>query len=483
MSSLECQSESPCASVDGIRELSVAFTVLVVLTLVEPNTLAFDTLGFQRMGAIVEPNTLDSGSAQQKRVEGVRRPGGTWLTVPVAQKGESLLAVPSYLTRTSTIESGRLLFEAQWASNAHLLKMIGPRFDQSSCTACHTEALASPKVNVHQASDTPYVVKVLNDDARSKHGSQFAIQASDKGAVKRQLSIDLERSESQFANGERYILERPVIDAREENSVLPTDWFGLRVAPALFGWGLLSAVDETTLRQLADPNDTNRDGISGRLVGRAGQIGGFGWKAEQPTLKAQIAAALANDMGVTTRLALAPDCSLTSCTLELDDVRLNAITRYVKHIGVPDRQFQSVTQARAGFEIFNELGCSNCHVPVLQTAQQQEFAFSRQVIWAYTDLLVHDMGRALSDPVQNNVTVKAGVGDEPAGAAEWRTPPLWGVGLLEGRRVYGFLHDGRAQTLDEAVLWHGGEAAPAKQKFLDLPVSERNQLMAFLRSL
>ncbi len=480
---VECQAKTNCLFRYGFQRILLACTVVIVLGLVERSSWAYEASTFRLMGVKVERSAHDGRRAMQASIDGIKRPAGAQLTVPVPEQGESLLEVPDDMAWAPAIKSGRLLFEAQWESNAHLATMIGPRFDQSSCTACHTEALSGSRKERGQQSGSPYVVKVLNEFARASHGSQFTVQSSSSSAAQRQLVVRSERSYGRFADGEQYYLERPVIDAREAGVALPAEWFGLRVAPALFGWGLLSAVDKTILQQLEDPDDADLDGISGRLISRNGQIGRFGWKADQPTLKAQIAAALANDMGVTTTLASAAVCLSAACEPELDDVRLNAITDYVQHIGVPDRQFQSVTEARAGFQIFNSVGCSGCHVPVLQTAEGEQSAFSRQVIWAYTDLLVHDMGQALADPHQGRALVVSALGDEPAGAAEWRTPPLWGVGLLEGRRVHGFLHDGRAQTLDEAVLWHGGEAALARQQFMALPVDDRNRLMAFLRSL
>jgi CxxC motif-containing protein (DUF1111 family) len=266
----------------------------------------------------------------------------------------------------------------------------------------------------------------------------------------------------------------------------PTN-FSVRNTSALIGLGLLEAVPESTILAMADPNDANGDGISGRVQTltdpQTGQLrlGRFGWKAGKARISHQIAGALNTDMGVTTTIFPQPDCgsAQTGCGAagaKLNDADLSNWTRYISLLGVAARRDLSDAQALQGETLFASAGCTSCHVATLTTGAQHPFAELRnQTIHPYTDLLLHDMGTGLAD----------NLGEANASGAEWRTAPLWSIGLAPGAAggFEAYLHDGRARDLSEAILWHGGEAEAAKENFRNMPGTLRAALLKFLKSL
>jgi CxxC motif-containing protein (DUF1111 family) len=281
----------------------------------------------------------------------------------------------------------------------------------------------------------------------------------------------------QYADGTSYSLRRPNYTF---TGTTPA-FFSVRLAPQLVGMGLLEAVSEATILALADPDDTNHDGIAGHaqvvLDPETGdqRIGRFNGKAGKVRVSHQVAGALNNDMGVTTPIFPVLDGETTSTTPELSTDDLNKMTRYVSLIGVSARRMLTDAQALSGEQLFNTAQCIKCHVPTLTTSAYHPMAeFRRQTIHPFTDLLLHDMGPGLAD----------NMGEGIATGAQWRTPPLWNIGLTAG--VSGgeaYLHDGRARTLEEAILWHGGEGDAAKQTFLNMSAADRAALIKFLQSL
>lgn len=271
-----------------------------------------------------------------------------------------------------------------------------------------------------------------------------------------------------------------------------------RVAPQMIGLGLLEAIPAQDILAREDPDDADGDGISGRaqivpsVEFGVPMLGRFGLKGGAPTVKEQSAGAFSGDMGLSTPLHPDPwgDCRMAqeACRnaphgqdpdlrdgLEVDAASLDLVTFYSRNLGVPERRNLAAPEVLRGKEIFHALTCAGCHTPKhvthrLQDQPEQSF----QLIWPYTDLLLHDMGEGLAD-------------NRPEGRAtglEWKTPPLWGIGLTS--TVSGhtqFLHDGRARNLLEAILWHGGEAQAAKEAVAGLPKPDRDALIAFLESL
>ena len=214
-------------------------------------------------------------------------------------------------------------------------------------------------------------------------------------------------------------------------------------------------------------------------------LGRLGWKANQPNLKQQIAGAFNGDLGLTTSLFPNASCSTeqTQCqketTLgeqpEVSDEFLDKVTTYVSLLAVPARRNLEGEKEQLGEKLFYEAKCTACHVPRQVTGNSSPHAeFNNQVIHPYTDLLLHDMGEDLADNRP----------DFEANGQEWRTPPLWGIGLVKNVNKHTFfLHDGRARNLTEAILWHGGEAQTAKEFVQNLSQGEREALIAFLNSL
>jgi CxxC motif-containing protein (DUF1111 family) len=247
-----------------------------------------------------------------------------------------------------------------------------------------------------------------------------------------------------------------------------------RQSLGVFGLGLLEAVPEATLRALADPDDADGDGISGRvnlvwdLEQQAPAVGRFGHKATVATLRQQVALAFAGDIGLSNQLLPEPDGER-----DLADGQFDETVLFVSVLGVPAAAPQNAA-ASAGRQRFRDFGCAACHVPTLVTGDAALPGLAHQTIHPYTDLLLHDVGDRLTDARR----------DFTAEGVEWRTAPLWGIGLVQvvlpGAT---FLHDGRARTLAEAILWHGGEAQAARDAFRLAARPARDALISFLQTL
>jgi CxxC motif-containing protein (DUF1111 family) len=299
--------------------------------------------------------------------------------------------------------------------------------------------------------------------------------------------------------GETVTLRRPRYSVTDlaYGDLDPATTLSPRMTPPMIGLGLIEAIHESNVVALADPEDADGDGISGRAAlvrdGKSGKLalGRFGWKAQSATVRRQSAEAFANDIGISS-----PDVPLShgDCTAaqadclampdgaqkrlgetEAPDPVLALVTFYAENLAVPARRKASFAETLAGKKVFYETGCTACHNPKFVTRRDaRDHALSFQLIWPYSDLLLHDMGEGLADGQQVGL----------ASGREWRTPPLWGIGLTEtvSGHTY-FLHDGRARSLTEAILWHGGEAAPARDRFADLEKADRDALLTFLESL
>jgi CxxC motif-containing protein (DUF1111 family) len=271
----------------------------------------------------------------------------------------------------------------------------------------------------------------------------------------------------------------------------------LRVASQMIGLGLLEAIPEEAVRAKADADDADKDGISGRVnevwsaIENRLVLGRFGWKAGAPTIQEQSAGAFNGDMGISSPIAPHPagDCTAAQVQCmkapngtserqdgyEIGTELFNLVTFYAQNLAVPARRDPGSDVVLTGKALFQSSGCSGCHTPSHTTGiSNGQPHLSNQKIWPYTDLLLHDMGEGLAD-------------NRPEGKAdgtEWRTAPLWGIGLTE--TVSGhtfFLHDGRARNLEEAILWHGGEAKTSRDAYAGLKKEDRDALLAFVKSL
>ena len=356
---------------------------------------------------------------------------------------------------------------------------LGPLYNHNACAACHGRdgrglplfgpAASQALVRVSLATGTPDLpgapVPVPGLGGQLQDHGVFGIEP--------EVSVELAWRDvpGSYGDGTPFVLRAPDLTLRRpDGSLLEAEILrSFRQPPAVFGLGLLEAIPDADLLAAADPDDRDGDGISGRpnqvwdVDANAVRLGRFGHKASNPTLVQQAAAAYANDMGVTSRRF--------GAEVEVDDATIELSAFYTATLGVPARAPGDVA---AGEALFDAFGCAGCHTPVQHTGAHPIAALADQTFQPYTDLLLHDLGPELAD----------GRPDFAADGNEWRTPPLWGLGLvstvLPGAS---YLHDGRARTVAEAILWHGGEAQAARDTFAGLAVDDRKALIAFLESL
>lgn len=398
---------------------------------------------------------------------------------------------------------GNRLFNTNWVTapgSVTGFDGLGPLFNRVSCSGCHThDGRGAPPADGEGPFDTMLIR--LSVPGESTHGGPaphptYGDQLSERAIhgvpPEGRARISYEDIEGRYGDGTSYTLRKPSYSITELGyGPLGKDiMISPRVAPHMIGLGLLQAVPDTTLTALADPEDADTDGISGRVnivwdqAKQSHSIGRFGWKANQPNLAQQNAAAAHGDIGLTTSLNPTQSCSggQNACSHapdggspEVSDYFMKKLTLYTMTIAVPQQRKASDPEVKRGEELFGQFGCAACHMPTLVTGQHSEFSeVSHQTIHPFSDLLLHDMGAGLADKRP----------DFEATGAEWRTPPLWGLGLIPTINGHNtLLHDGRARGFAEAILWHGGEAEAAKEAFRSAPRADRDALVAFLNSL
>ncbi len=296
----------------------------------------------------------------------------------------------------------------------------------------------------------------------------------------------------QFPDGEFYSLRTPVYNFTSLNygAMDGGILFSPRVGQQIIGLGLIEAINQIDILTNVDEFDSNVDGISGKanyvydVVSNTTQLGRFGWKANVSNLYHQTAGAFLGDMGITTWLFKNENCTSVqnNCQTavnggipEIDSVNLNHTALYVKTLGVPIRRNYKDANVLLGKIIFNNIGCASCHTTKFTTGNTSSIAALNNIeIRPYSDFLLHDMGNNLTDNRP----------DYLATGNEWRTQPLWGLGLIQTVNSHNYLmHDGRARNITEAIMWHEGESLNAKNKFKNLSKTERDNLVLFLKSL
>ena len=374
---------------------------------------------------------------------------------------------------------------------------LGPTFNAQACSSCHShDGRARPPENDSDPVrglllklSVPGPDGPIGDPV---YGDQLQDRAINGVAPEGRFVIRYEPVSGLYADGTPYTLQKPIYHILDPafGPLRPDTMISPRIGPAVFGMGLLEAIPESRILSLADPEDRDNDGISGRpnmvwnIRTQAYALGRFGWKASQPTIEQQGAGAFHGDIGITSTLFPQENCppAQAACRQaphggapEVPDDRLAKVVFYVHTLAVPAMRNVDAPNVKWGARIFRDIGCASCHTPRHVTAPDFSVgALSSQVIYPYTDLLLHDMGEDLAD-------------DRPDGQAngrEWRTPPLWGIGLVQVVNGHTrFMHDGRARNLEEAILWHGGEAEAAREVFKGLSRKEREALLAFLNSL
>ncbi|MGC1481950.1 MAG: di-heme oxidoredictase family protein [Chthoniobacterales bacterium] len=400
---------------------------------------------------------------------------------------------------------GNSFFKQNWViapASTSARDGLGPLFNARSCSACHFkdgrgrppregEEMVSMLLRLSRPGDADERAGVRPDETFGDQLQQNAIPGATGEGVP---VVEYEEVVGTFADGESYSLRKP--DYRIERGGygdVPEDLeISPRVAPQMIGMGLLEAIPEEVIIAQADPDDLDGDGISGRPnwvwnheVGVT-QIGRFGWKANTATVREQVAGAFLGDMGLTSPTRTHGGASLSELGVaslayededepEVTEKIFDHVVFYSSVLAVPARRDVDDPEVLVGKKLFDRLGCVACHVPEYQTGVIEDLPeVSGQRIFPYTDLLLHDMGDGLAD----------GRADFQADGREWRTPPLWGIGLIENVNGHTeFLHDGRARNLEEAILWHGGEAEASRDAYKKLAADERAAVIAFLESL
>ena len=409
-------------------------------------------------------------------------------------------------------QRGRKHFDKTWGAVTSLDFEwgLGPTFNATSCAECH---VAGGRGRVPASRDElpiSLLVKVSIPGAgpyggpnpAPAYGEQiqtlglagpFPDFAYHTAPVPAEAAprIEWEEHEIAYADGLRVRLRKPRLrlDALAFGALPVGTMTSLRIAQPLLGLGLLEAVPERTLHELAARQKTQ--GLNGRVnmvrdaVNARASVGRFGWKAGQPSLRQQIAVASLEDMGLTSRLYRAQNCPSvqTLCAAqtpgndpELVSTDWDELELWSRALAVPMQRDADDPEVKRGARLFAEAKCALCHVPELRTAETFPPLpqLAGRIIRPYTDLLLHDMGDGLAD----------GRSEFLAGGRDWRTPPLWGIGLAE--TVNGgtaLLHDGRARTLEEAILWHGGEAELSREAFRAMDKADRAALVRFLNSI
>ncbi len=385
---------------------------------------------------------------------------------------------------------------------------LGPLFNTNACQNCHIKDGRGHPPGPGASSAASMLVRLsIPADGSAAHSAQlqragviaepiYGGQLQDMSnpgvAPEGKVRVSYRAVPVTFADGTQVELRQPQLQISNlgYGAMQPGTLFSVRIAPPMIGLGLLEAIPESALLAHADPDDRDGDGIRGVAnrvwddVSGSTVLGRFGWKAGQPNLAQQNAHAFANDMGLTNRLVPRDDCSAAQVDcrnavnggeLEVSDSIAASVLFYTRNLAVPARRGVDDLAVRQGKQLFHEAGCQKCHVPSFTTAADAaEPELANQTIRPYSDLLLHDMGDGLADNRS----------EFQANGRQWRTAPLWGIGLTE--TVSGhtqFLHDGRARNLLEAILWHGGEAEPAKQQVLTYDAEQRSALLAFLNSL
>lgn len=406
---------------------------------------------------------------------------------------------------------GKELFESDFSPDGagDTLPGLGPRFDAVSCSSCHVNDGRSRGPSGDGSLPTGMIVRL--EPGTAPWGPQLQARTLD-GPGDAVTTVRYEELEGTYADGTPYSLRAPTYEiAAEASGPLPHDTrVGVRTAPPLIGLGLLEGIPRAELQDRADPDDMNEDGVAGR-IGEAWVpwldqpvFGRFGWQASAADVEHQLALALIHDMNVTTAWFPAEACDTTpgdetACprpegpatagwtvdgwtgepladppvsTTELGDRDLFTLTIYSRLLAVPALRDPDDLTVRRGRSLFEQVGCASCHTGGHTTDETEISGLSGQLIDPGTDLLLYDMGEGLADRT---------VGGEIV-SSRWRTAPLWGLGLAD--TVLGepatYLHDGRARSIEEAILWHGGDAGASQEQFRELPEEDRDALLTYL---
>ncbi len=400
-----------------------------------------------------------------------------------------------------TFMLGRSFFTIPWVeapSATTARDGLGPLFNANTCINCHQNNSLGSVYNKDGKFSRSMVARLSIPSTNSKehqeilkkagfipepvYGAQVSINGTRTIPYEAKLHIDYKDKKVIYPDGNIVVLRNPSYSLKELNygALSKNTSISVRKAPPLVGLGLLENLSDEAILANVDEDDKNLDGISGRanlvysVESKNYKVGRYTYKASAPSVKHQSAGAFINDMGLTTTLFPNENCTSAQekCLnapkprdpIDVPDNRLDAVTFYLTHLKVP----KSKISVKEGKKLFNKIGCVSCHVSSFTTK-------NGITINPYTDFLLHDMGEALSD----------GRSEFRASANEWKTAPLWGINSYEKtiRKKPDYLHDGRARNLEEAILWHGGEAQASKKSFMSLEKAQRELLIKFIGTL
>ncbi|MBC8130405.1 MAG: thiol oxidoreductase [Rhizobiaceae bacterium] len=467
-----------------------------------------------RVAAVTKPARDFAGPESFETMQG----GAGTSTKIVNRDAFSHVAANQSFEAEDSFKLGNALFRKFWVSSPASTEAsdgLGPLFNARSCQSCHLKdgrgrppEAGEPGVSMFLRLSVPPKTdaerSALADRSMLRipeptYGGQLQNFAVPGLEPEGQMKIAYEERPITLGDGTVVSLRHPTYSATDlrYGPMAPDAILSPRVAPPMIGLGLVEAIAPEDILAAADPQDANGDGVSGKpsLV-RDPETGGivlgrFGWKASASSIKVQSAEAFAGDIGISTPLVTDSfgECSIAQSLcrdapsgvqprlgdVEAPDPILDLVSFYSRNLAVPARRDVGDPAVLLGKSLFYASGCASCHRPKFVTSRDALDEAQRfQLIWPYSDFLLHDMGEGLADGAVN--------GD--ANGTEWRTPPLWGVGLTETVNGHTFLlHDGRARNLTEAILWHGGEAQGARDAFAVLNAADRASLIAFLESL
>lgn len=398
---------------------------------------------------------------------------------------------------------GNSFFNQSWVSSPASTTArdgIGPTFNAFACSSCHFKDGRGRAPNFPGETSSGLLLRLSIDGVdqfggpkpHATYGDQLQDKSVNTVLNEGLVNVAYEELEGRFPDGEKYSLRNPTYSITNLNyGALPSNIkVSPRVAQHVIGMGLIEAIDKADIEINEDVFDGDADGISGKanyvwsFERNQRMLGRFGWKANQPSVSQQTAAAFHGDMGITTPLFNTQNCPTPQIDCsnapnggdpEITQLNFEHVTLYVSNLAIPARRSHDDQEVLKGKQFFHKIGCGNCHKASYNTGGVSKFRnLNNQKIWPYSDFLLHDMGDALADNRP----------DYLADGNEWRTPPLWGVGLIETVNGHtNFLHDGRARSIEEAILWHGGEAENAQEAYINLPKIERTKLIKFINSL
>lgn len=480
--------------------------------------------------------------------------------------GQSPAAITKDFTSDAVFKQGNFLFRGSHEGG-------GPLLNTAECQTCHLkDGKGMPPASANDVMASMLIKLSLGNDEHHQpipdpiYGTQLqtlGLKASGETVTAGyQAALDGKQNSGEafpfveyelvlgtYPDGTPYELRKPIYKIKDPAFGEFSEGLLIspRVAPAMIGLGLLEAIPVEVLRSMEDPEDSNRDGVSGRIswvpdVVHGGQsVGRFGWKASAPSVLHQSSAAYQADMGLTNRFFMEENCTAKQSACieqsnrekntgdhpDISDLELASVEFYGRLLAVPQRRgYNLETQSwdediQQGAKLFSQINCDSCHVRHFKTGNALESALgtvknfselvktdefiavlSQQNIWPHTDLLLHDLGGSCEPIARETANGEScesgpscywvqrcdGLADgrpaQTASGTEWRTTPLWGLGLVQVVNPQaGFLHDGRARTIEDAILWHAGEAEGSKNAFMELSESDRHHLLSFLNSL